>query len=440
MTADETFDLVIIGGGSAGISCATRAGSLGAKVCLIEKEHLGGTCVNRGCVPKKLMWEAGRTWKEAGELAAAGIGTSSDQFDLPALKTRIFSKIEAIRDSYSSSLDDSGVTLVQSEAIILDGSRVKVADRILSAKKIVLATGSEPILLDIPGKELLSTSRDVFEWTEIPKRLLVIGGGYIGCEFASIFRALGSQVRIVDAGQHLLEQFDQTAVGYAQDILASRGIDIDLGVEPTALSKASDGIAVQFDDGTQDIASHVLCAVGRSPNINALGEMAQDLEKAESGALAVNDRLETSIAGIHAIGDVADRLPLTPVATRDGEALAEILFGEGSRIPDLNLVSSATFLYPPIAQVGDLKEDSVIEGSTTPLSSGVLSASAIDVYGKINSDSASGRIKGAVLIGHSAADEIAWIASCLAAGTTTEDLTRATAVHPTLAEEIVGRR
>ncbi|MFQ6551432.1 dihydrolipoyl dehydrogenase family protein [Aestuariibius insulae] len=431
---------MVIGGGSAGISCATRASSLGAKVCLIERKNLGGTCVNRGCVPKKLMWEAGRVWKDARELETVGIAPNLGPFDLQALKTRISDKIEAIRESYASSLEDAGVTVLRADAELLDDKQVRVKGRILSAKNIVLATGGSPILLDIPGKDLLSTSRDVFEWTEIPKSLLVIGGGYIGCEFASIFRALGSDVCIVDAGDRLLEQFDEVAVGHAQDILTARGIKVRLSVEPTSLSKTAGKITVEFDSGPAEAVTHVLCAVGRSPNIDELGPVTESMERAENGALKVTDRLETSASGIYAIGDAADRLPLTPVATRDGEALADILFGEGARLVDLDLVSSATFLYPPIAQVGETESGTAFDGITTPLPSGVLSAETIEVYGKINSDSATGQLKGAVLIGHSAADEIAWIASCLAAGGRSEDLTKATAVHPTLAEEVVGRR
>lgn len=428
------FDTIVIGGGSAGLAFAKKSARQGASCLLVEQEYLGGTCVNRGCVPKKLLWQA--SWDRVQQGVT---GLDDVPVELGKLRGEIADKMRSIRDSFAGDLEEANVTLMRGTAEIPTlGDAVTINGETFETDHLVIATGAQPSPLEIEGGELAETSDDVLAWTNVPKRIVFLGGGYIGCELASIYSGFGSEVTIVDPGERLLTQFDADIVSLVEDIFARRGIDVRLESEPEGLVRRRDGYQLQLADGTTLTADKVVAAVGRTPNVEGLGELTNALDVAESGALQIDERFETSVKGVYAIGDAAARLPLTPVATRDGEALADILFSDAEVDPiDLSYVASAAFVMPPIAQVGGLDGGDLDEGKE--LISGVLVPEdhwSAQVARKVAQTD--GNLRGAALMAGAAADMIAPFAALVAADEK-DPLAAATGVHPTFGEETVGR-
>ena len=433
----EHFDTVVVGGGSGGLAYARQAASHGARVALIERAELGGTCVNRGCVPKKMLWTAANHVREEADMDEAGVGIPGG-LDFATLKARADAKIGRIRDSFDEALADCGVTLIRGEATCHAPDRIVVGDRTLSADALVLAHGALPADLDLDGIALAETSNDVLSWTSVPERIAILGGGYIGCEFAAIFACLGSEVTVADPSDRLIGPFDEDLGRAARRSLERLGVTVRLGATPTSITEGDTGLTVAFENADPVTADRVVNATGRTPNIAAIGPLAERLQVAESGALAVDARLATNVPGVHAVGDIADRLPLTPVATRDGKALADMLYGDApDACPvDLKLVAKTCFVMPPVAEVGT-PSGGAQDG--TRLSDGVTAPDRdATTLHKIATDDA-GRLTGVALWEDDAPDLIALAAALIAAGATRDDLFRATGVHPSFAETLVGR-
>ena len=442
-TAQTAFDVAVVGAGSAGISFARHAAGNGARVLLIERDALGGTCVNRGCVPKKLLWHAARSLRETGDLRRMGlIGTSPPPFDLGRWQQLKNAKIDAIHGSYEESLADAGVNLRRGDARVERNGRVVLDGQPVRAERTVLATGSRPVMLSFEGADAMQDSSDVLSWTRLPRRLAIVGGGYIGCEFATIFNALGCEVTLLDESDALLSGFDEDAVALASAGLQRHGVDVRLGTAPERIERLDGGLRVHLEDGSQVDAEAVVCAVGRRPDLEALGPIADRLETGESGAVSVGDRFETSVPGVHAIGDIADRLPLTPVATRDGETLAVNLFGSGeSAAVDLDHVARAVFTMPPVAQVGIAAGDGVTidKGCSEPLHATVLAPrERIGECQLYKLARRKGTLVGAVLVSDHAPDAIGALAPLVADGAAAATLTGAVPIHPTFSEEFIG--
>lgn len=433
----DRYDAVVVGGGSGGLACAKAASRLGAKVALIEKAELGGTCVNRGCVPKKLLWEAGHAVLAQSRMAEMGVG-GTPTLDFGRLRQRIDDKIAGLRATFEDDLAEAGVALLRGAAEIHGREDIRVDGRTLVADHLILATGASPELPGIDGRELLQTSTDVLSWTDVPGRIAILGGGYIGCEFAAIFSAFGSQVTLIEPADRLLSTFDAKLATHARRALENLGVTVLLERSPKSVQEAQSGYKVQLGDGTLLSADRVVGATGRRANVTGLGPVSAKLETAESGALAIDENFETSVPGIYAIGDAADRLPLTPVATRDGETLAAQLFGEWRAPVDLSLVATTAFLYPPHAQVGTLGPGDVI--TSEPLGAEVVIAKekAEDAdFFRLAFDG--DRLSGAALAAAGAGDIIAAFGSLISARASRDDLGAATGVHPTAMEEIIGR-
>ena len=446
MSDDSTtdrFDAVVIGSGSGGSAFAKRAAELGAKVAVVEMADLGGVCVNRGCVPKKLMWHSAHERREARGLAAAGYIEEPSPIHFERLQRQVDHHVGTIRDGYERTMKELGIEIVRGRAELVEGG-VRVDGRTLEAPRTVIACGGKPTALDIPGWELCDTSDTVFSWTERPERLLIVGGGYIGVEFATVFSGFDTEVTIADEGEHLLEGFDPAAIELVEKHLA----DCDVRHLPNAeLERVErDGNALVATMGDERIAcDRVIVAIGRTPRIEGLGGFADELERAGNGSLEVSETFETSRAGVHAVGDAANRLPLTPVARRDGAWLADHLFGgdAGERL-DLSLVATATYCDPPVAQVGTTDADEhelhVECGSLDPLRNGLFGdARAKATYlHKVLSEGKDGPMRGVVLVSRTAPDEISWAATLLATGAKAGALRRPGSVHPTFAEELIG--
>ncbi len=429
-------DLVVIGGGSGGIAAAKRAARHGAKVVLVEAAELGGSCVNRGCVPKKLLWQTAKHWQNRQGLARS-TGTEAGVLDFAPLMTSIHDHISGLQESFEDQLDDEGVQLLRGRASVRDDGSVRIGDETLNPRKVLVATGAKPNMPDIEGKQHVSTSDDVFRWTSLPKSLLIVGGGYIGAEFASIFNALGVQMTLVQMGERILPRFDETAVQIVTDALRHQGVTFVFDAKPTAVSQTYDGYAVALDTGEKYFAERVVYAIGRSANLSCVD--GDDLAIADSGALEIDKDFQTSRDGLYAIGDAADRLPLTPVATRDGETFADRAFGDGAEPIDLSLVATAAFTLPSsVAQIGEL-DGSGADGTTGALQSAIFSPDTeMTQYHRIDFDGA--RLAGAVLVGESASDTIAPLAALIAKSSSAKDaVAAATAIHPSFAEEFIGR-
>ena len=446
----DCFDAVVIGGGSAGLAFAKRAAGHGARVALIEMEDLGGTCVNRGCVPKKLMWHVARAWREEDALSESGHLVSPPLLDFAHVQKRVANHVEGLRDSFDDALDEAGVRLLRGQARLSGPGLVSLDGRELSAEHVVIATGSVPVRPDdLPGGELCDVSDDVFGWRELPERIVIAGGGYIGVEFATVFAGLGTNVTLVETGDEILEGFDSDGIGLVRTHLEQDDVDVRTGAELTAVERRDNMLCAILEDGNEIVCDRVLYAVGREPRLGTLGEAAEALQRAESGALRVSERFETSVPGIYAVGDAADRMPLTPVARRDAKWLADHLFGDeaGERL-DLDLVATVVFADPPLAQVGrvDPEDGLVVEADqVAPLKDGLLAtageektAGRATFFHKIVSEGEDGPLRGAVLLSRSAPDEIAWVAAMVAGGVTRDVLSRPASIHPSFAEEIVG--
>lgn len=439
-------DAIVIGGGSAASAFARGAAGFGARVLLIERGHLGGTCVNRGCVPKKLLWIASRTAGGIADLARVGIAADAcaGAIDYAVLHRRIDDELTALRASFAAALAHAGVAVLRGEAEVRDAKTVRVDGVDYACETLVLATGARPTRIAVDGAGLMSVSDDVFAWSTLPSRLLIVGGGYVGCEFAAIYAALGVDVTLVTHGDRVLERFDADAVDVVTRNLRNRGVDLRMNAGLDRVARVEgDALEVGFGDGSIGTWDRVLCATGRKPALDCAIALGDRLEKGANGALAVDDRLCTSVPGVHAIGDVAARIPLTPVATRDGAALASILYGHGGTVADLSTVASTVFVHPEIAQVGAFGQEHPAVGChVDPLERGVLRAARGcegEVFQKVSVD-AGGRVAGAVLVGDGASEVIAWCAASIGAGLPADALASAVPIHPSYAEELVGSR
>lgn len=432
----DQFDSIVVGGGSGGLAFAQEAAALGARVMLIEHNHLGGTCVNRGCVPKKIMWTAGKLVRDAA--AAQGVGIlEAPLLHFTKLAERRDDHITGLREEFAENLDQAGVTLLRGTASI-DGRSVTVDGETYQATNVIVATGARPTKLEIPGSEYLRDSQDVLSWTHLPKSMAITGGGYIGCEFAAIFAALGAEVTLIHDGETVLDMFPEDIARHVQTQLIDAGITLYLNAELTSVT--ADGQCLTFTTSHDETgtAEKIVSAVGRTPNTDTLGPLSDVLECADNGAVKVDDRLGTNVVGVYAIGDAANRMPLTPVATSDGTVLARMLHGEGGELISLNDVATTTFVYPPAAFVGSVDKAN-LQGTLRPLSENVLTAAdgKEPAMYRIGFDSAQ-RLSGAQIVADHAEDLIALLASLKRAGATRSALERVIPIHPSTAEEFIG--
>ncbi|PYE83788.1 dihydrolipoyl dehydrogenase family protein [Pseudoroseicyclus aestuarii] len=432
----SSYDIVVIGAGSAGVALSRTAAARGLSVLTVERAQVGGTCVNRGCVPKKLMWTVADAVSAARGLAGTGVLTQPPQVEMARLCALRAEKIESLRDIYERRLDGCGAELRRGEARVIEPGVVEVEGQRVEAAHIVLATGGHPVLPDIPGAELADVSHDVLQWTALPASILVVGGGYIGCELAAIHAALGAQVTVVTDTDRVLTEFSAPAAKTGQTNMEAQGIDVRTGLKPVRIEAATGGYRVTLTDGAVLTVEKVVMAVGRKPTLDLLGEMKEGATLGKNDALAVNDRFETSIPGLYAIGDCADRLPLTPVAVSDGECMGKQLAGEDAQPIDLAHVATSAFVIPPVAEVGfPPKRETIAEDSVSPLSAAVRDPAPQDYWAVAGAE---GRVEAVSLVGDGAHEAIGWAAQCVLSRPPRDGMSRALAVHPSMSEEPMG--
>jgi len=440
------FDLFVIGGGSAGVRCARISAGHGARVGIAEERHWGGTCVNIGCVPKKLLVQAGEYGGWADD--AIGFGWtiqkgSHDWGKLIAAKDREINRLEGI---YRKLLFNAGATVFDGSATFIDAHTVEIAGKRITAENIVIATGGNPERPDIPGAELGIISDDAFYLKRMPQHIVMIGSGYIAVEFAGIFRALGAEVHLVYRQPLPLRGFDQDIRESMAEALLAQGIILHPGTTPAKLEADGDRRILTLGDGRTITSDLVFFATGRRANVQGLGLEKIGVELNAKHAIKVDDQLRTTQPHIYAMGDVTDRVNLTPVATAEGHALADTLFGNNPRTVSLRNIPSAVFTTPPIATVGLTEEQASALGPVdiyvthfTPMRHN-LSGRARKTTMKLVVDKTTQKVVGAHMLGEDAAEIIQGIAIAVVMGATKADFDRTIGIHPTAAEEFVTLR
>ncbi|WP_101340515.1 glutathione-disulfide reductase [Cereibacter azotoformans] len=441
-------DLFVIGGGSGGVRAARIAASEGgAKVALAEESRMGGTCVIRGCVPKKLMVFASGYPDAVEDARAYGWEASIGGFDWPKFRTSLDRELDRLEAAYRSGLTSAGVEIFDERATVADAHTVRLASgRTVTAKHILIATGGRPFVPDFPGCELALTSDDVFRLESLPPSILVVGGGYIASEFACILHGLGVDVCQFYRGAQILRGFDDEARGHVSSAMIDRGIQIKCGTDVIRLERTEGGVRAITTDGSDREFGAVLYATGRRPNSAGLGLEALGIKLGRHGQIPVDDWSQTCVPSIYAVGDVTDRINLTPVAIREGHAFADTVFKGEPRTADHELVPSAVFTQPELGSVGLTEEAAreqepieVYAAAFRPMQS--LFAGRPDrVLMKLIVSQASRKVLGCHIVAPNAGEMIQLAAIAVKMGATKEDFDRTVAVHPTMAEELVTLR
>ncbi|MCS4510263.1 glutathione-disulfide reductase [Xylophilus ampelinus] len=448
MQKEHDFDLFVIGAGSGGVRAARMAAQRGQRVAVAEAAAMGGTCVNVGCIPKKLYSYAAGYAEAFEEARGYGWTQAAPSFDFDMLKKARAKEIGRLNDIYTQLLHSAGVRIVEGWAQICGPHEVVVGKQRFSARHILVATGGRPHVPDIPGKDLVLTSEAMFDIDPFPRRLVVAGGGYIACEFASIFRGLGAEVTLVQRGGRLLRGFDHDVQTFIASEMGKTGIDIRLNCEIAAIVRQDDGsLLLTLAGGGQLEADAVLYATGRVANTTGLGLENVALRTTDKGAIAVDAHYRTNVPSIHAIGDVSSRMQLTPVALGEAMALVDHLFGDGRRRMDYEYVPTAVFTHPNIGTVG-LTETAAREkyGKVTLFRADfralrhTLSGRDERTLVKLVVDAASDLVVGLHVVGPDAGEIVQGFAVALRAGATKKLFDSTVGIHPTLAEELVTLR
>ncbi len=442
-------DLFVIGAGSGGTRAARIAAGYGAKVMIAEEFRVGGTCVIRGCVPKKLMVYASRFTDAFAEAPGFGWNVPPATFDWPrfvAAKEKEISRLSAI---YTTNLEKAGVEIVATRATLADAHTVVLGDgRRVSAGTILVATGGVAVLNpDIPGKEHAITSNEIFDLPVFPERMLVVGGGYIAVEFASVFTRLGSAVTLAIRGDNILRGFDEDMREGVRDALKGSGIAFRFGSLPARIDKQADGLRVTMNDGAILDVDQVLFGTGRDPHTAGLGLDKAGVKLGRKGEVCVDDHSQSSVPSIYAVGDVTDRVALTPVAIREGHAFADTVFGKKNVCVDHSKIATAVFTTPEIGTVG-LSEHNAREiyprvdiyAASFRAMKATLSGRSEMTTMKIVVDADTDRVLGVHVLGEGAGEMAQILGIVVKMGGTKADFDETMAVHPTAAEELVTMR
>ena len=448
------FDLFVIGAGSGGIATARRAAQYGAKVGITEFDRLGGTCVNRGCVPKKLMVYASHFPEHFHAASGYGWTVGESKFDWKTMITAVNNEVDRLNGIYQRMLDNSGVKLYREHGKLIDSHTIEVGNEKVTADKILIAVGGKPVKPDdIPGIEHAITSREIFHVQEQPKRIVIVGGGYIGVEFACILNGLGTEVTQVIRGDKILKGFDDDLRMEIQEQMQGNGVRLLTNKPNLAIEKTDTGLRVEIsgeDEGNKEIVvtdAVSLAATGREPRLENLGLENTGVEVVR-GAVAVNEYNQTAVENIYAVGDCTDRINLTPVAIQEGRAFADTHFGGQSKQMAYDNIPTAVFSTPEAATVGLTEAEArekygdavkVYRSKFRPMYY-TLPDMQVKTLMKIIVDSNSDKVVGAHMVGDSAAEIIQGVAIAVKMGATKADFDATVGIHPSSAEEFVTMR
>ncbi|MFQ5783507.1 MAG: glutathione-disulfide reductase [Alphaproteobacteria bacterium] len=441
------FDFFVIGGGSGGVRAARIAANHGARVAVAEERYLGGTCVNVGCVPKKLLVYAAHFAEDFEDAAGFGWEVGERRFDWARLIANKDAEIARLNGIYRRMLEGSGVEIIEGHARLADRHTVTIDARRCTAQYVLIATGGWPAVPDIPGAEHAITSNEAFHLDRLPERVAIIGGGYIAVEFAGIFHGLGAEVVQLYRGPLFLRGFDDDVRATLAEEMAKKGIDLRFNANVARIDKADGMLRATLDDGAAIEAERVMYATGRAPLSRDLGLEEAGVALNPKGAVVVDDYSRSSVENIFAVGDITDRVNLTPVAIREGHAVAETLFNDAPTRPDHENVPSAVFSQPAIGAVG-LTEAAAcarygavdVYKSTFKPMKHTLSGRDERTMMKLIVDRASDRVVGVHMVGPEAGEIIQGIAIAVKCGATKAQFDATVGIHPTLAEEFVTMR
>jgi glutathione reductase (NADPH) len=445
---NHNYDLFVIGAGSGGVRASRVAAGLGARTAVVEERYLGGTCVNVGCVPKKLLVYASH-FREDLEQAEAGYGwrLGSRSFDWAAFLANKDAEIERLNGVYERLLAGAGVDIKYGSAVVIDPHTVDVGPERYTAKFILIASGSWPQVPDVPGVELGITSNEAFHLQELPRRVIVVGGGYIAVEFAGIFAGLGAEVVQLYRGPLFLRGFDDDVRRHLAEAIRRRGIDLRFDVNVDAIRATGRGLGATLTDGAEIEADQILLATGRRPKTRGLGLAEAGVALDSNGAVVVDDLSRASVPSIYAVGDVTDRVTLTPVALHEGECVARTLFGPEPVAPVYQDVPSAVFSQPPVGTVGLTEAeararygDIDVYRSVFRSLKGTLTGTDETTLMKLVVERASDRVVGLHMVGPEAGEIVQGFAVAIQCRATKAQFDATLGIHPTLAEELVTMR
>src|SRR5690554_1436466 len=443
------FDFFVIGAGSGGVRASRIAAQLGAKVAVAEERYLGGTCVNVGCVPKKLFVYGSHFNELFAQARDYGWKMGEAHLDWQQLRERKDTEITRLNGVYRRLLENAGVTLFEQHARLLGPNRVQVGEREITADKILLAVGGWPFIPQVPGGEHVISSNEVFALDELPESIAIVGGGYIAVEFASIFQGMGLDTHLIYRGECFLRGFDADVRQHMVEQMQKKGVHLHFNTDVAAISLQPNGMReLQLSNGASLSCGQVMYATGRKPKLDGLGLENTRVQVNDKGAVVVDEQFQTREPSIYAVGDIIDGLALTPVALAQGMSLARQLFGEVSPAPlDYTKVPTAVFTQPAIATVGLTEEQARERGGKlriyrsvfTPLAL-TLTQSSEKALVKLIVDADSDEILGCHVVGPEAGEIIQGFAVAIGMGATKADFDRTLGVHPTLAEELVTLR
>lgn len=445
MTGKNDYDLFVIGAGSGGVRAARVAAAHGARVAVAEEYRVGGTCVIRGCVPKKLLVYGAHFAEDLEDAKRFGWTVGKASFDWPTLRDNVLAEVSRLNGLYTQTLENHNVEVILDRAVVTGPNTVKVDGREIRAGKILIATGARPAVPDCPGHELGITSNEAFHLEKLPKRIVIAGGGYIANEFAGIFNELGSTVTLVNRSDQILRGYDEQIRDRLLQISTMKGIQFRFNAPFRKVEKNADGSLTVHMDGCDPVVCDVLMfATGREPNTEGLGLEEAGVELDGKGAIKVDADNQSSCPSIYAVGDVTNRIQLTPVAIREGQAFADTIFGNKPTRVDYDCVPSAVFSHPPLAGVGMTEAEArnrlgsirVYTSDFRAMKNVLAGRNERSLY-KMVVDTATDKVVGVHLIGPDAPEILQMAAVAVKAGLTKTQFDECVAIHPSMAEELV---
>lgn len=441
------FDLFVIGAGSGGVRAARIAAGHGARVGICEESRVGGTCVIRGCVPKKLLVYASHFAEEFEDAHGFGWTVEAARFSWPRLLRAKDAEIDRLNRVYIRLLTEAGVTLYPRRGTLIGPHAIRLGEQVVTAGHILIATGGRPWRPDLPGIEHTITSDEAFQLQDLPPRVAVVGGGFIACEFAGIFNGLGAEVTQIYRGDAVLRGFDGDVRRVVGDELRKKGIDLKLATDVARITRTDPGLELELQDGQRVMADQVLYATGRVPNVRGLGLEEVGVAVRADGRVVVDELSRTSVDHIYAVGDVTSRVNLTPVAIYEGHAFADTVFGGRERPVNHEFVPSAVFSQPPVGTVGYSEEDAVHHVGAVDIylaefqpMKHTLSGRDEKMMMKLVVESATQEVVGVHIVGPDAPEIVQGFAVAVKSGLTKEQFDSTIGIHPTAAEELVTMR